>query len=176
MIIEPTPLAGASLIRLQEVRDNRGFFARSFCERELENHGVPFDVSQCNISFNHNRGTIRGMHYQAEPSPEMKIVRVTQGSILDVIFDLRPESATYLQSFSVELSAANRISLLIPIGFAHGFQTLQDDTEVFYMMSGFFDAPSARGIRFDDPAFGFKWPLPIGEMSDKDRSYLDFQP
>jgi dTDP-4-dehydrorhamnose 3,5-epimerase len=175
MIFEPTPLAGAFVIRLQELADVRGFFARSFCEKELAGQGVAFEVTQCNVSFNKRAGTVRGMHYQVEPHPELKIVRVTAGAIHDVIIDLRPESKTYLKSFGIELTAKNRLSLLIPTGMAHGFQTLADETEVFYLMSGAFHAASARGVRHDDPVLKVNWPLPVSVISDKDRSYGDFK-
>jgi dTDP-4-dehydrorhamnose 3,5-epimerase len=167
----PTPLAGAFVIDLKRLEDDRGFFARSFCREEFIQNGLNPEVAQCNISFNPSRGTLRGMHYQADPHAEAKLVRCTQGAIWDVIVDLRPSSPGYKQWFGTELSAATRRAIYVPQGFAHGFQTLTDDAEVLYMMAEFYHPESARGVRWDDPAFGIEWPIANPSMSDRDRSF-----
>lgn len=169
-----TPLAGAYVIEPELIEDNRGFFARSFCVHEFAARGLDTALVQCNISFNRKRGTLRGMHLQVEPHAEAKLVRCTMGAIYDVIVDLRPESPSFTQWYGVELSAQNRRMLYIPTGLGHGFQTLMDDSEVFYQMSEFYHAQSARGVRFDDPAFAIRWPLPDPICSDRDRSYPMF--
>ena len=171
MIFVPTPLAGAFVVDLKRIEDDRGFFARSFCRDEFCKHDLNPDVAQCNVSFNPKRGTLRGMHYQADPHAEDKLVRCTQGAIWDVIVDLRTQSPGYKQWFGVELSAASRRALYVPKGFAHGFQALADGTEVLYMMSVPYHADSARGVRWDDPAIGIEWPIESPAMSDMDRSY-----
>lgn len=159
------------MIELQPVEDSRGFFARTWCQREFEAHGLNPGLAQCNTSFNNKKGTLRGMHYQAAPYQEAKLVRCTMGAIYDVIVDLRPDSPTFKQWLAVELTAQNRLMLYIPAGVAHGFQTLQDDTEVFYQMSEFYYSELARGVRWDDPAFGIKWPLPDPILSERDKNY-----
>lgn len=169
-----TKLKGAYLIELDYINDDRGFFARSWCQQEFQELGLDATLVQCNISFNHKRGTVRGMHYQAEPHPEAKLVRCIRGAIYDVIIDIRPESASYKQWTGVELSAENHRMLYIPHGMAHGFQTLVDDTEVFYQMSEFYDSASARGIRWDDPSFTIEWKLPIASISERDQNYFDY--
>ena len=175
MIFTETPLKGAFVIEPEIIKDERGFFARTFCLEEFAAHGLNPNVAQCNISFNPKKGTLRGMHYQAKPREETKLVRCTLGAIYDVIIDLRPNSATSKRWFAVELSADNRKMLYIPEGFAHGFQTLEDNTEVFYQMSEFYAPEQARGIRWDDPAFAIKWPpAPERLISDKDQRYPDF--
>jgi dTDP-4-dehydrorhamnose 3,5-epimerase len=166
-----TKLAGAYIIELDLIKDTRGFFARSWCQEEFAKHGLNPNLVQCNISFNHQKGTLRGMHYQIKPHEEAKLVRCTQGRIYDVIIDLRTNSTTYKQWFGVELSAANRKMLYIPEGFAHGFQTLENQSEVFYQMSNFYHPESARGIRWDDPEFAIKWEITDKIISDKDLSY-----
>lgn len=166
-----TKLAGAYIIELDLIKDTRGFFARSWCQEEFAKHGLNPNLVQCNISFNHQKSTLRGMHYQIKPHEEAKLVRCTQGKIYDVIIDLRTNSTTYKQWFGVELSAANRKMLYIPEGFAHGFQTLEDHSEVFYQMSNFYHPESARGIRWDDPEFAIKWEITDKIISDKDLSY-----
>jgi len=166
-----TPLAGAYLIELEQLDDERGFFARSFCQNEFKAHGLDPIVAQCNVSFNRKRGTLRGLHYQAEPHAEAKLVRCTRGAIWDVIVDLRKGSPTARKWHAVELTAENCRALYVPAGFAHGFQTLKDDTEVLYQMSEFYNAESARGVRWDDPAFGIAWPLANPILSKKDASY-----
>ena len=174
MKIGPLPLSGAYTVDVDPRSDERGFFARTFCVNEFAALGMSPRVVQCNISFNQKAGTVRGMHYQIEPHPEVKLVRCTQGAILDVIVDLRPDSATFKQHVGVELTAKNRRALYIPAGFAHGFQTLADETEVFYQMSDFYAPDCARGVRWDDPALTIRWPRPISCISDKDLTYPDF--
>ena len=158
MIFIETKLKGAFVLEPERQEDERGFFARTLCQEEFEAHGLNPRVVQCNISFNKKKGTLRGMHYQAAPYEEAKLVRCTMGAIYDVIIDLRPQSPTYKQWIAEELSTENRKMLYIPGGFAHGFQTLKDNTEVFYQMSGYYAPEHARGVRWDDPAFGIKWP------------------
>lgn len=171
MIFVETKLKGAFIIELERVADERGYFARTFCRKEFEDHGMNPNLVQCNISFNKKKGTLRGMHYQVKPHEETKTVRCTIGAIYDVLIDLRPDSPTYCRWAEVELTAENRRMLYIPEGLAHGFQTLEDNTEVFYQMSEFYYPASARGLRWDDPAFGIQWPLSNPIMSDRDRSY-----
>ena len=175
VVFRETALPGAFLIELERLEDERGFFARSYCEREFAAQGLWTQWPQCNISYNRERGTLRGMHYQAAPHEEVKLVRCTAGAIHDVIIDLRPESAAYKQHVGVELTAENRTMLYIPAGFAHGFLTLADDTEVFYQMGGFYAPGAARGVRWDDPAFGIDWPEAPRVISDRDRAYPDFE-
>lgn len=171
MNFAPTPLAGAFVVELQRLEDDRGFFARTFCAEEFRAHGLDPVVSQCSVSFNRRRGTLRGMHFQAAPHEEAKLVRCVQGAIWDVIVDLRPGSPTRLKWFGTELSAGNRRALYIPQGFAHGFQTLRDDSEVLYMMNVPFHPASARGLPWNDPAFGIEWPIADPVMSDRDRAF-----
>ncbi len=171
MIFAETVLKGAYIIDSEMKEDERGFFARSFCMKEFERHGLNPHVAQCNISFNRKKGTLRGMHYQIAPHEEDKLVRCTRGSIYDVIIDLRRHSATFKQWLAVELTAINYRMLYIPEGFAHGFQTLEDNTEVFYQMFELYYPEYARGVRWDDQAFGIKWPLMKPIMSEKDKSY-----
>ena len=167
----PTPLAGAYLIELERLDDERGFFARSFCQNEFKVHGLDPVVAQCNVSFNRKRGTLRGLHYQAEPHAKAKLVRCTRGAVWDVIVDVRQGSPTARSWHAVELTAENYRALYIPAGFAHGFQTLEDDTEVLYQMSEYYHAESARGILWDDPALQINWPLSNPTVSERDRSY-----
>jgi dTDP-4-dehydrorhamnose 3,5-epimerase len=176
MRFTPTDLDGAFLVELEPRCDARGFFARTWCQREFEEHGLESRLVQCSMSHNLHRGTLRGMHYQVQPHEETKLVRCTAGAIHDVIVDVRPESRTYLQHIAVELSAANRRALYIPRGFAHGFQTLTDDCEVFYQMSEFFSSEAARGFRWNDPLFGIEWPVPDPIILDRDNSYADYVP
>lgn len=175
MIFHTLDIAGAFLIEPERVEDARGFFARTYCRNELEDRGLDPTVVQCNISVNHLQGTVRGMHYQAKPHEEIKLVRCTQGAIHDVILDLRPQSRTYKQHFGVELSKDNRLSLYIPRGVAHGFQSLSDDAEVFYQMSEFYHPEATRGVRWNDPAFDITWPLPVKVISDRDLAFADFR-
>lgn len=174
MKFSETPLAGAWLIDLQPHHDERGFFARSFCAEEFEAHGLPAEFPQCNISHNKIAGTLRGMHWQAAPYGESKLVRCTAGAILDVIVDLRPESRSYREHFRIELSATNRSMLCIPQGFAHGFQTLANETEVFYQMSAVHAPEAARGFCWNDPEFAIAWPQPVRLISDRDRALPPF--
>lgn len=174
MNFRETTLKGAFTIDLDRVADERGFFARSWCVKEFEAHGLETKLVQCNVSFSKSRGTLRGMHYQVAPAAEVKVVRCTQGAIHDVIVDLRPESPTYKQTFSVLLSADNRRMLYVPQCFAHGFLTLTDDAEVFYQMSEYYVPECARGFRWDDANFGISWPDQIQVISEKDRGYPGF--
>jgi dTDP-4-dehydrorhamnose 3,5-epimerase len=175
MIFTQTPLKGAFLIDPEPHTDERGFFARIWCCREFREHGLDSSLVQCSISFNKRAGTLRGMHYQAAPHQETKLVRCTSGAIFDVIIDLRPRSPTLARHFSVVLSATNRKMLYVPPGFAHGFQTLEDDTEVVYQMSEYYRPEYARGVRWNDPAFAIEWP-PVAErvMAPRDATYQDF--
>jgi dTDP-4-dehydrorhamnose 3,5-epimerase len=166
-----TKLEGAFVIEPQLHEDSRGLFARTYCAREFREQGLMDVFVQCNTSWNARKGTVRGLHYQLPPSSEVKLVRCTAGALWDVIVDLRPDSSTYLQYFGVELSANNRQALYIPKMFAHGFQALEDGTEVFYQMSEFYAPKSARGLRYDDPKLGIKWPLPAASISDQDQSW-----
>jgi dTDP-4-dehydrorhamnose 3,5-epimerase len=176
MRFSPAGLDGAFVVDMEPRCDTRGFFARTWCQREFEEHGLETRLVQCSMSHNVHRGTLRGMHYQVKPHEETKLVRCTAGAMLDVIVDVRPESRTYLQHIAVELSATNRRALYIPRGFAHGFQTLTDDCEVFYQMSDFFAPDSARGFRWNDPLFGIEWPIPDPIILDRDNSYADYAP
>ena len=174
MIFKETPLKSAYMVELQRLEDERGFFARAWCQQEFEAHGLNPRLVQCNISFNHKKGTLRGMHYQTAPFEEAKLVRCTNGTLYDVIIDLRPESPTYRQHFGVILTSEARNMLYIPEGFAHGFLTLADNTEIFYQMSEFYAPDYARGVRWNDPAFGINWPAPVTVISKRDASYPDF--
>ncbi len=176
MIFNETNLKGAFIIDLNPHYDDRGFFSRSWCEHEFTDHGLNPALVQCNISYTKNKGALRGMHLQLPPFAEAKLVRCTQGKIYDVIIDLRSGSPTFLQWIGVELTAKNRRALYVPEGFAHGFQTLVDDTEVFYQMSQFYAPECARGYRWNDPAFAIKWPLPVSVISEKDACAPDFEP
>ncbi len=167
-------LPGAFRIEFDRRVDERGFFARSWCGREAEAHGLNPYIAQCNVSHNLRRGTLRGMHFQAAPGAEAKLVRCTRGAVADVILDLRPESPTYKRWERFELTERNRSAVYVPEGFAHGFQTLEDDTEVLYQMSQFYADAHARGVRWDDPAFQIEWPIPEPILSPKDASYPDF--
>lgn len=168
-------LENAFVIEPELMEDERGFFARSFCVKEFSAQGLNSQLEQCNISFNHKKGTLRGMHFQVGDKSEVKVVRCTMGKIYDVIIDLRPSSPTFNQWYGVELSAANRLMLYIPQGFAHGFQTLDDNTEVFYQMSESFAPSHAKGIRWDDPFFKIKWPyMKPSIISSKDQLYPDY--
>jgi len=176
MIFEETPLNGAYIIHPERLEDNRGFFARAWCKKEFEQHGLVANLVQCNISYNTSRGTLRGMHYQEKPYEETKLVRCTAGAITDVIIDIRPESTTYKKWISVELSAENRTMLYVPQGFAHGYVTLVDDAEVFYQVSEFYTPGVEHGIRWNDPQFQIVWPM--GDnlvISGKDTSWPDYE-
>jgi dTDP-4-dehydrorhamnose 3,5-epimerase len=170
VIFTETKLTGAFVIEPQKLEDERGFFARSWCQREFEAHGLNSRALQCNISFSKKKGTLRGMHYQVSPFQEAKLVRCTRGSIYDAIIDLRPNSPTLKKHFGLVLTSEDHKMLYVPEGFAHGFLTLEDDSEVFYQMSEFYSAEHARGVRWDDPAFGIPWPLIPTTMSNRDRT------
>ncbi len=175
MRITETPIAGAFLIEIDPIADERGFFARTWCVNELRRHGLQAGLVQCSLSHNRKRGTLRGLHRQVAPHEETKIVRCPRGGIYDVILDLRPDSPTYRRWHGAELSETNHRALYIPGGVAHGFQTLVDDSDVHYQMSEFFHPESARGVRWDDPAFGIAWPIADPIMSQRDRSYPAFE-
>lgn len=175
MIFTPTRIKDAFVIDLERVEDERGFFARSWCASEFEQHGLDANLAQTSISFNKQKGTLRGMHYQVAPHEEAKLVRCTQGAAYDVIIDLRPESPSFKRWYSVELTADNGKSLYVPKGLAHGFQTLTDETTLFYQISTSYHPESARGLRFDDPAFGVEWPAIEPTISAKDRMNSSFQ-
>jgi len=174
VIFSPIDLSGAFAIEPERLQDERGFFARSWCQEEFRLRGLNPRLVQCNISFNRRRGTLRGMHYQEAPHQEAKLVRCTKGAIYDAIINLRRESATYGQWRGLELTDENRLMIYVPEGFAHGFQTLCDDTEVFYQMSVLYHPESARGIRWDDPAFGISWPIAPPIISERDSQFDAF--
>ena len=163
------------MVAPERAEDHRGFFARTWCAEEFAAHGLVDHWAQCSVSFNIRRGTLRGLHYQRAPQAEVKLVRCTAGALYDVVVDLRPSSSTYLKHVAVELSASNRLMVYVPEGCAHGFQTLQDGSEVFYQISVPYSKEHAAGVRWDDPAFGISWPYPDPIMSDRDRDYPDFQ-
>jgi dTDP-4-dehydrorhamnose 3,5-epimerase len=169
-----TPLAGACIIDPERFEDERGFLAISWARDEFIAHGLNPEIEQCNISYNHRKGTVRGMHWQASPYAEVKLVRCTRGSIYDVIVDIRDGSPTYLQWFGVELTAENRRALYIPEGYAHGFQTLEDATELSYQVSAPYAPAATRGMRWNDPAVGIVWPLEMTVISDRDARHPDF--
>lgn len=171
MIFSHTRLAGAFTIDLERAEDDRGFFARTFCRREFEAHGLKADVAQGNLSWNRRRGTLRGMHYQVVPGAEAKVVQCAAGALYDVIVDLRPESPTFRRWEAFELTTDNRRMLYVPEGFAHGFQTLTDECSVLYLMTEFYSPAHARGIRWDDPAFGIEWPIADPIVSDRDAGF-----
>jgi dTDP-4-dehydrorhamnose 3,5-epimerase len=175
MIFQETTLKGAFLLDWQPHEDERGAFARTFCAREFEAHRLPTQFVQCSVSVNKRRGTLRGMHWQAAPHEEGKLIRCTRGAIYDVIVDLRPESPTYRASYATELNELNHRQLFVPPGFAHGFQTLQDNTEVYYQMTAFHAPDSARGARWNDPAFAIRWPDANPRiLNERDASFADF--
>jgi dTDP-4-dehydrorhamnose 3,5-epimerase len=165
------PIAGAWLIDLEPVVDERGFFARTFCADEFAERGLDGTVAQCNISLTRAAGTIRGLHYQVPPAAETKLVRVVRGAVHDVIVDVRPDSQTYLRHFAVELNEDNRRALFVPVGCAHGFQTLVDETYVEYQMGAKYTPGTDRGVRFDDPQLAIAWPRPIGAVSARDQGW-----
>jgi dTDP-4-dehydrorhamnose 3,5-epimerase len=171
MIFTKTKLPGAFIIDLEEKPDQRGFFARTFCAQEFTDHGLKPMITQCNLSFNHIKGTLRGMHYQLLPAAETKLVRCTQGAIYDVIVDMRPEFPTYLSHIGVELTAENRRALYVPEMFAHGYQALTDGAEVMYQVGEFYTPGYECGLRYDDPLLEIFWPLAVTEISDKDRNW-----
>jgi dTDP-4-dehydrorhamnose 3,5-epimerase len=175
MIFVETRLAGVFEIHIEPKSDERGFFARTWCQQEFQAKGLDAHLTQCNLSQNVRKGTLRGMHFQSNPHAETKLVRCSKGAIYDVALDLRPESKTYRQWVGVNLTADKRNALYIPKGCAHGFLSLEDDTEVFYQMSDLYHPDSARGVRWNDPAFGILWPAKIEMISARDANYPDFQ-
>lgn len=175
MRFEPTPIQGAWLIHIEPREDERGFFARTFCEREFASHGLLDRFVQCNISINHRRGTLRGMHFQRAPKEEVKLVRCARGRVWDVILDLRPDSSSYLRWAGFSLDGDSHAAVYVPAGCAHGFQTLTDDAHLFYQMGEFYDGALADGVRWNDPAFRIEWPISDPILSERDRSYPDYE-
>lgn len=176
MRFSETTVLGAYVIDIEPKGDERGFFARTFCEAEFAKRGLQTRFVQTNVSMSRHKGTLRGLHYQLEPSREAKLVRCLRGALYDVVLDLRLESPSFGRSFGAELTADNHRALYVPEGAAHGFETLQDDTEVFYMVSAFYAPDRERGVRFDDPRFAVSWPLAPIIVSDRDRQHPDFDP
>ncbi len=176
MLFHETPLAGAYVIELEKRGDERGFFARAFCQREFAEHDLPTNFVQCNNSLTADRGTLRGMHYQLGADAETKLVRCIRGAFWDCIIDLRPDSATFGQWYGEELSAENRRMMLAPKGFAHGFITLTDDAEAFYFADAYYAPDNERGIRWNDPKFNIEWPIEPIVLSEKDAEHRDFDP
>lgn len=174
MRFRETELPGAFVIELEKIEDNRGFFARVWCQQDFEDNGLVSRIVQVSTSFNTKAGTLRGMHYQVAPHVETKVVRCTRGALYDVIVDLRPDSPTYKRWIGVELTAKNHAMLYVPAGFAHGFITLEDDTEVTYLISEAHHPQAARAIRWDDPVFNIQWPRPVAEISERDAGWPDF--
>jgi dTDP-4-dehydrorhamnose 3,5-epimerase len=175
MIFTETRLQGAFILDLERREDSRGFFARTFCQREFEQHGLNPSIAQTNVAVSNKQGTLRGMHFQFPPAADSKLVRVTRGAILDVIIDLRPESSTYLQHVAVELSSHNGRALYVPERFAHGYQVLQEDTEMTYSAGDFYTPTEEGGVRYSDPRFGIAWPLPVTEIAPKDEAWPLFE-
>lgn len=171
MIFTETKLKGAYVIDLERRNDPRGFFARAFCQREFEAHGLKPIIAQANVAHNLRKGTLRGMHFQFPPAAETKLVRCTRGAILDIIVDLRPESSTYLQHIEVELNEDNQRALYVPERFAHGYQTLCDSTDTSYQVGEFYTPDAESGLMHNDPKLGLKWPLPVAVISDKDQTF-----
>jgi dTDP-4-dehydrorhamnose 3,5-epimerase len=175
MIFTQAELPGAFVVDLERREDDRGFFARAWCATEFSDHGLNPRLVQANLSFNDHEGTLRGMHFQREPAAEAKLIRCTRGSIFDAIVDLRADSPTFKRWIGVELSADNRRALYVPEGFAHGYQTLEPETETFYLVSEYYTPEAEGGVRWDDPAFGIEWPDPSNPiLSEKDASWPDF--
>jgi dTDP-4-dehydrorhamnose 3,5-epimerase len=176
MKFHPTPLLGAHIIELERRGDDRGFFARCFCEREFAEAGLETRFVQVNNSLSSKKGTLRGLHYQLAPAAEVKLVRCVRGALWDAIVDLRPDSATFGKWYGVELSAENRLMIYVPRGFAHAILTLDDDTEAFYLVSAFYAPELERGLRWNDPRFAIEWPAKPAEISPKDANWPDFDP
>jgi dTDP-4-dehydrorhamnose 3,5-epimerase len=176
MIFHELEIPGAFLLEPEGEEDARGFFSRGYCRDELEARGLDPTVVRCHVAVNRTRGTVRGLYWQAEPYPQIKLVRCTWGAVYDVILDLRAESPAYLRHYAAELSERNRLALYVPAGCAHGYQTLEEKTEVFYQMSEFDYPEHGRGARYDDPAFSIPWPLDVSEISDQDLGFPDFDP
>ena len=175
MMFHETELPGAFVVTPEPAHDERGFFARTWCAHEFAEHGLDARIAQCSVSFNRRKGTLRGLHYQTAPRAEAKLVRCTHGAIHDVIVDLRRGSPTFTRHVAAVLSADNRRMLYVPEGFAHGFQTLADDSEVFYQISEMHSPEHARGVRWNDPTFAIEWPLQVTAMNERDRGYADFR-
>ncbi|MEO7099858.1 MAG: dTDP-4-dehydrorhamnose 3,5-epimerase [Luteolibacter sp.] len=171
MIFQETKLKGAFIVELDKHEDERGFFARAFCAREFEEHGLCTQMVQANLSFSQKKGTLRGLHYQVPPASEPKFIRCISGAVWDVIVDMRPESPTYLEHIGVELSAENRRAIYVPDMFAHGNQALTDNAELLYLMGEYFTPGCARGLRYDDPALGIQWPQPVSVILEKDLAW-----
>jgi len=176
VIFLETGLKDALLIRPEKRGDERGFFARAWCEHEFAEKGLETRIAQANMSRSADVGTLRGMHLQVPPAAETKIIRCTAGAVYDVIVDLRPQSTSYLKWYGTRLDALEHEALYVPEGFAHGFLTLEPDTEVYYLVSAFYAPTSERGVRYDDPALGIEWPGEIRAVSDKDRNWADYEP
>jgi dTDP-4-dehydrorhamnose 3,5-epimerase len=174
MTFEEIELKGAFVVGLKKIEDHRGFFARAWCQKEFADAGLNPNLVQINLAVSQKTGTLRGMHFQEAPHAEAKLIRCTRGRIFDVMIDLRPESPTHRKWFGLELSAENHRMLYIPEGFAHGYLTLTDDAEMLYQTSQFFASTSARGVRYDDPAFAIAWPVPVSVISDADRNWPDY--
>lgn len=170
-----TSIQGAMIIELEKHEDHRGFFSRAFCKKEFEEHGLEHQVVQCNFSKSRKKGTLRGMHYQDVPHSEVKMVRCMSGAIYDVIVDIRKDSPSYMKWFGVKLTEENYKMLYIPKGLAHGFQTLKEDSVIFYMVTEYYNKESEGGVRWDDPAFNINWPLQVTDISEKDKSYSDYK-
>ncbi len=176
MIFEPTAIPGVLVIEVEAHRDARGYFARTFCVEEFRRQGIAFETVQCNVSLNRMKGTLRGLHYQAAPAGEPKLVRCTRGRLFDVAVDLRPESPASCNWTALEMSAEAPNALFIPEGCAHGFITLEDDTEIFYQMGSLYTPDLARGVRWNDPAFAIGWPMQPSVISERDAGYPDYRP
>lgn len=176
MIFSETPLKGAFLLELERREDARGFFARTWCEQEAAARGLNTHIAQCNISLTRHRGTLRGMHFQLPPHQEARLVRCVKGAILDAFIDLRADSPTFMRHWTTILSARNYRAVYLPEGFAHGFQALEDESEVVYQMSVGYAPEAAGGVRWNDVSFGIRWPLPVADMSERDRTFPDFHP
>jgi dTDP-4-dehydrorhamnose 3,5-epimerase len=174
MLFTETKLKGAYLIDIEKKVDDRGFFARAWCQKEFQERGLPPQFVQSNISWNKRKGTLRGMHRQVAPYEECKLIRCTRGAIYDVILDLRRDSPTFGKWLGFELTGENRRSLFVPVGFAVGFQTLEDESEVLYLMSEFYRPGAEQGVRYNDPAFGFEWPIEVTVIAEKDKSWPDY--
>ncbi len=175
MVFKDTELKDAYIIELERLSDERGFFSRTYCEHEFREHGIEHHIVQANVSYNKVKGTLRGMHYQMQSYGEAKLIRCTKGAIYDVIIDIRPDSKSYKNWISVELNEQNHRMLYVPEGFAHGFITLEDSTEVSYQMSEFYKPGVGKGIRWNDPAFAINWPVAVSEISEKDKNWTDFK-
>lgn len=171
MIFTETKLKGAFVIELERKEDPRGFFARAFCQNEFKAHGLKSFIAQANIAHNIKKGTIRGMHFQYPPAAETKLVRCTRGAIIDIIVDLRPESATYLNHVAIELNEENQRAIYVPERFAHGYQVLSDNTDTSYQVGEFYTPEAEAGLMYNDPRLGLKWPLPVTTISDKDKGF-----